>query len=81
MGIVNLRDAIILSFLKDGTKTRKEIVQSLGAGNEITARSLGFLKKSGFVEKRNIKGDELYLITDNGRKSIENIYRKLSVAA
>ncbi len=79
MAVKNLRDAIILSFLKDGTKTRKEIEQGLGAGNGITAKSLGFLKKSGFVEKRNVKGDELYLITDNGRKSIENIYRKLSV--
>ncbi|GEM_PF-5025898 len=79
MAVKNLRDAIILSFLKDGIRSRNDIESSLGIQKSIARQSLSFLRTSGFVSRKTIRNSEFYLITDNGRKSIENIYRKLSI--
>ena len=77
MKVVNLKDAIILSSLKNGLKSRREIEKSLGVQKTITARSLTFLNNSGLIAKRNIQGNEFFALTTDGEKAIEGVFRQV----
>ena len=78
MGVVNLRDAIILSLLKNGLKSRWEIENSLGVQKKIAKESISFLRKSKLISRRNLKGDEFYDLTESGRKAIDKVFRQVS---
>ena len=76
MQVRNLRDAIILNLLKDGTKTGTEIRGSLGIEKSITKKSLAMLRVSGLVGK---KGRDGYFLTENGKETMDRLYRKMSL--
>ncbi len=81
MHVVNLRDAIILSLLKDNERPAEYIETAVGNQKTIAKKSLSLLRKSGLIRKQRTKGRDFFVITDEGKKTIDRIYRKLSLTA
>lgn len=77
MGVVNLRDAIILALLKERTYTKKELENSLKITKTYTRKTLGFLRTSGLVKVRRIGGKSVYAITDEGLSELNEVYKKM----
>ncbi len=77
--LVNLRDAIILSMLQDGFQSKQDIERKFGMQKSVARQSLSVLKTSGLIAKQRINGNDFYLITDKGNKSIKKVYQRLSL--
>jgi len=77
MGVVNLRDAIILSMVKDGMKSQIEIESRLGLQRSMTRQSIAFLKKSGLISRTSIHGKEFFGLTAKGETTIERVFRRI----
>jgi len=73
MGVVNLRDAVVLAMLKDKIHSKKEIEGSLDMTKMNTRKALSFLKSLGLVEGKNIRGEMCYSITREGTFELETI--------
>ena len=73
-----MRDAIILSMLKDGLKSKKELETKLDMQKNITRKSLSFLNNSGLVKKHSINGNVYYGITEDGKRTIDNVINRFS---
>ena len=52
MRVVNLRDAIILSMLKQGERKGRELEAAIGRQKKIASTSLSFLRRSGLIKKK-----------------------------
>ncbi|MBI4170717.1 MAG: hypothetical protein HY514_03410 [Candidatus Aenigmarchaeota archaeon] len=66
--------------LKGGLKKTEEIQAQLDMQKSVTRKSSSFLKDSRLIKKQRIRGDEFYLITENGRTAIDRVYKRLSIA-
>lgn len=78
MGVVNLRDAIILALLNDETMTQKDIASSLLLGTVHTRQSLSFLRESGLISQNRHHGAAIYRITDKGRQTLRAVYSQIA---
>ena len=67
-----LKDAIILSNLKEEPRTSEQIAQSMKLEKNHVTKSLSTMKKSGLV-----RGRGLYRITSKGRTHFNNTLRKI----
>ncbi|MBS3051241.1 MAG: ArsR family transcriptional regulator [Candidatus Aenigmarchaeota archaeon] len=67
-----LKDAIILSKLKEEPKTSEQIAQSMRLEKKNITKSLSTMKRSGLV-----RGRGLYMITNKGRMHFDNTLRKI----
>ncbi|MBI4154442.1 hypothetical protein HY501_03830 [Candidatus Woesearchaeota archaeon] len=77
MAVKRVRDAIILSMLASSSKSKKELESKIGIHENASRQSFSFLKKSRLVEKKRIRGTEFYAITDNGRRELDNVFRRI----
>lgn len=80
MRVVNLRDAIILSMLKDKARSRGEIEGRLDIQKSVASQSLALLHGAGLIDKKRARGSEFYAITNSGRRAIDGVYKRLSIA-
>ena len=68
-----LKDAIILSRLKDKPRTKDDIAASMNIGRSSIDRSIRTMKKSGLV-----KGRGYYFLTDKGKMHFYDAYKKIN---
>ena len=74
IGVVRkLKEAIILSKIKEEPKTSDELAVSMKIEKSNITKSLSTMKKSGLV-----KGRGLYMITNKGKVHFNNTVRKIS---
>ena len=67
-----LKDAIILSEIKETPKTSEQIAESMKISKPHVTKSLSAMKKSGLV-----RGRGTYVITSKGRTHFDNTLRKI----
>ncbi len=68
-----LKEAIILSQLKETPRTSGQIAESMRIEKSHITKSLSTMKKSGLV-----RGSGLYSITSKGRIHFDNTLRKIN---